>query len=205
MKKTIYWKKIADGLTLQQCEQAFYNRAWKGTLYDNIMIVNPGEHAMEFGKHNFSTEKFSYSDVTSNRWEIHVPDYESEKTLNELRETVKNVNCTGLSFAKIDHMSVEEIWDAIENKFDKDTKLKMITLFIDNVYLNKKTIASLPKKVSIRWNYGMQPEVYDIKDLVSVHGSRASNEYCEVTFKEDSKFVKTHGVTSMDVVTVDFL
>jgi hypothetical protein len=83
--------------------------------------------------------------------------------------------------------------------------VKMITLFIDNVYLSNKTLASLPKKVSIRWNYGMQPEVYDIRDLVDVTGSRASNEYCEVTFKKDSEFAKLHGKNSMDVVSVDFI
>jgi hypothetical protein len=102
-------------------------------------------------------------------------------------------------------MSIEEIWDIIEHKFDKETKLKMITLYIDNIYLSKKTIASLPKKVSIYTSYGAPMEVYDIKELVSIHGSRASNEYCEVTFKKDSKFEKTHGTTSMDVVTVEFI
>ena len=204
MKKTIYWRNIAYDLTLKDCEQAFYNRAWKGTLYDTIMIAH-GDHKLEYGKTNFMLEKFTFDEATDSNWSIFVPDYEEEKALSELREQVKNCNCTGVSFAKIDHMSIEEIWDIIEHKFDKETKLKMITLYIDNIYLNKKTIASLPKKVSIHTSYGAPMEVYDIKELVSIHGSRASNEYCEVTFKKDSKFEKTHGTTSMDVVTVEFL
>ena len=204
MKNTIYWRNIAYGLTLKDCQQAFYNRAWQGTLYDTIMIAH-GDHKLEYGKTNFMLEKFTFDEATDSNWSIFVPDYEEEKALSELREQVKNCNCTGVSFAKIDHMSIEEIWDIIEHKFDKETKLKMITLYIDNIYLNKKTIASLPKKVSIHTIYGAPSEVYDIKDLVCVHGSRASNEYCEVTFKKGSKFEKTHGVTSMDVVTVEFL
>ena len=204
MKKTIYWRNIAYGLTLKDCQQAFHNRAWQGTLYDTIMIAH-GDHKLEYGKTNFMLEKFTFDEATDSNWSIFVPDYEQEQTLIDLRERIKNTNCTGISFAKIDHMSIEEIWDIIEHKFDKETKLKMITLYIDNIYLNKKTIASLPKKVSIHASYGAPLEVYDIKDLVCVHGSRASNEYCEVTFKKDSKFEKTHGTTSMDVVTVEFL
>ena len=204
MKKTIYWRNIAYGLTLKDCQQAFYNRAWQGTLYDTIMIAH-GDHKLEYGKTNFMLEKFTFDEATDSNWSIFVPNYEEEKALSDLREQVKNCNCTGVSFAKIDHMSIEEIWDIIEHKFDKETKLKMITLYIDNIYLNKKTIASLPKKVSIHTIYGAPSEVYDIKDLVCVHGSRASNEYCEVTFKKGSKFEKTHGTTSMDVVTVEFL
>lgn len=204
MKKTIYWRNIAYGLTLKDCQQAFYNRAWQGTLYDTIMIAH-GDHKLEYGKTNFMLEKFTFDEATDSNWSIFVPDYEEEKALSELREQVKNCNCTGVSFAKIDHMSIEEIWNIIEHKFDKETKLKMITLYIDNIYLNKKTITSLPKKVSIHTSYGAPLEVYDIRDLVCVHGSRASNEYCEVTFKKGSKFEKTHGVTSMDVVTVEFL
>ena len=204
MKNTIYWRNIAYGLTLKDCQQAFYNRAWQGTLYDTIMIAH-GDHKLEYGKTNFMLEKFTFDEATDSNWSIFVPDYEEEKALSELREQVKNCNCTGVSFAKIDHMSIEEIWDIIEHKFDKETKLKMITLYIDNIYLNKKTITSLPKKVSIHTSYGAPLEVYDIRDLVCVHGSRASNEYCEVTFKKGSKFEKTHGVTSMDVVTVEFL
>ena len=204
MRKNIYWKNIAYGLTLKDCQQAFYNRAWQGTLYDTIMIAH-GDHKLEYGKTNFMLEKFTFDEATDSNWSIFVPNYEEEKALSDLREQVKNCNCTGVSFAKIDHMSIEEIWDIIEHKFDKETKLKMITLYIDNIYLNKKTIASLPKKVSIHTIYGAPSEVYDIKDLVCVHGSRASNEYCEVTFKKGSKFEKTHGTTSMDVVTVEFL
>ena len=204
MKNTIYWRNIAYGLTLKDCQQAFYNRAWQGTLYDTIMIAH-GDHKLEYGKTNFMLEKFTFDEATDSNWSIFVPDYEEEKALSELREQVKNCNCTGVSFAKIDHMSIEEIWNIIEHKFDKETKLKMITLYIDNIYLNKKTITSLPKKVSIHTSYGAPLEVYDIRDLVCVHGSRASNEYCEVTFKKDSKFEKTHSVTSMDVVTVEFL
>ena len=204
MKNTIYWRNIAYGLTLKDCQQAFYNRAWQGTLYDTIMIAH-GDHKLEYGKTNFMLEKFTFDEATDSNWSIFVPDYEEEKALSELREQVKNCNCTGVSFAKIDHMSIEEIWNIIEHKFDKETKLKMITLYIDNIYLNKKTITSLPKKVSIHTSYGAPLEVYDIRDLVCVHGSRASNEYCEVTFKKGSKFEKTHGVTSMDVVTVEFL
>ena len=204
MKKTIYWKKIADNLKLEDCDGAFHNRAYKGTLYDNIRISN-GKHTLEFGKNNFSTELFTLPEMTTANWAIYVPDYEQEQTLTDLRERIKNANCTGITFAKIDHMSIEEIWKAVERKFDKETMVKMITLFIDNVYLSNKTLASLPKKVSIRWNYDMQPEVYDIRDLVDVTGSRASNEYCEVTFKKDSEFAKLHGTNSMDVVSVDFI
>ena len=204
MKKTIYWRNIAYGLTLKDCQQAFYNRAWQGTLYDTIMIAH-GDHKLEYGKTNFMLEKFTFDEATDSNWSIFVPDYEQEQTLIDLRERIKNANCTGISFAKIDHMSIEELWKAVESKFDKETMVKMITLFIDNVYLSNKTLASLPKKVSIRWNYGMQPEVYDIRDLVGVTGSRASNEYCEVTFKKDSEFTKLHGKNSMDAVTVDFL
>lgn len=204
MKKTIYWRNIAYGLTLKDCQQAFHNRAWQGTLYDTIMIAH-GDHKLEYGKANFMLEKFTFDEATDSNWSIFVPDYEQEQTLIDLRERIKNTNCTGISFAKIDHMSIEEIWKAVENKFDKETMVKMITLFIDNVYLSNKTLSSLPKKVSIRWNYGMQPEVYDIRDLVGVTGSRASNEYCEVTFKKDSEFAKLHGKNSMDVVSVDFI
>lgn len=204
MKKTIYWQNIAYGLTLKDCQQAFYNRAWQGTLYDTIMIAH-GDHKLEYGKTNFMLEKFTFDEATDSNWSIFVPDYEEEKALSALREQVKNCNCTGVSYAKIDHMSIEEIWDIIEHKFDKETKLKMITLYIDNIYLTKKTITGLPKKVSIHTSYGAPMEVYDIKELVSIHGSRASNEYCEVTFKKDSKFEKTHGTTSMDVVTVEFI
>jgi hypothetical protein len=84
MKKTIYWRNIAYGLTLKDCQQAFYNRAWQGTLYDTIMIAH-GDHKLEYGKTNFMLEKFTFDEATDSNWSIFVPDYEEEKALSELR------------------------------------------------------------------------------------------------------------------------
>ena len=139
MRKNIYWKNIASGLTLKQCEKAFNNRTWCGTLYDSIMIVN-GDHKLEYDKTDFMQEKFTFDEATNSNWAIFVPDYEEENNLHEIRELVKTANCLyGVTFAKIDNMSIEDIWQKICTDLikDKDVQMKAIKAFLQYVYETK--------------------------------------------------------------------
>ena len=209
MRKNIYWRNIAYGLTLKDCQHAFYNRAWQGTLYDTIMIAH-GDHKLEYGKTNFMLEKFTFDEATDSNWSIFVPDYEEEKNLQEIRELIKTANCLyGVTFEKIDNMSIGDIWQLICSQLieSKDVQMKTIKAFLQYVYETKngkkpKFIKATHVRIKTTWD-PKDEIVCPIDDIACICGSRRSNEFCEVTFADGSRFAEQYGKT-LDAVNVEF-
>jgi RecG-like helicase len=159
---------------------------------------------MEFGKTNMLTEKFTFAESTEECWSIYVPDYEEEKLLHEIRELIKRDNCLGVSFAKIDNMTIKDMWDIINNKLDKENQALLIKLYIQNLYHKQKFHKHTKVIVHPDWDSANREE-YGIDEIHTITGSRADNEHIEVTFNKGSKFTEKHGRNYDDVVQIDFV
>lgn len=86
------------------------------------------------------------ADETIGTWFILVPDNEKERQKNKIIELAKESNATGLKYDKLEHMSIEEIWEYITDHFDDDIKYKMLKLYFENKVYSKNQAASKDKK-----------------------------------------------------------
>ena len=71
-------------------------------------------------------------DEINGTWEILIPDNDQEEKNEKIRNLVKNSNCSGLTHAKIDNMTIDEIWKTISDSLTTDKKYRMLLLYYNN-------------------------------------------------------------------------
>lgn len=69
---------------------------------------------------------------TSSDWLILTPDFEQERKNTEIRNLVKESNCSGLNYNRIDYMTINEIFDYIASNLNNDQKYKILEHFYKN-------------------------------------------------------------------------
>lgn len=115
------------------CEQTYYK--------SNI----PGPFAIQSQKSKRILTKYSEDeqltvDEIINPWIILIVDTEAEKKTTEIRALLKNVSCSGYSWAKIDHMSIDDIWQYVVETVNDDEikKYKLLKYYFEeNIYRKK--------------------------------------------------------------------
>lgn len=87
------------------------------------------------------TEVFSPQEILYDVWDIMVPDDKKEIQLGEIRELFKDCNeCFHeVSRIKINHMNMEEIWDAtVENLLTDETRYELLKYYFQEKLYKKK-------------------------------------------------------------------
>lgn len=89
------------------------------------------------------------ADETIGSWFILVPDNDKERQKDKIIELAKESNATGLKHDKLEHMSIEEIWEYITGHFDDDIRYKMLKWYFENKVYSKNPTITKDKKKSI--------------------------------------------------------
>lgn len=70
-------------------------------------------------------------------WYVLVPDDDKERQKEKIIELAKESNATGLKYERLEHMSIEEIWEYITDHFDDDIKYRMLKWYFENKVYKK--------------------------------------------------------------------
>lgn len=111
------WKVIYGTCTLQFAIELCRKAEFDGVKFDRIGIGRNSRNIIE----NFDISNYSFSaiDVCANDWCVYVPDDGLEELTEKARNLFKDENMSGLRYAKIDNMTISEMFDIILEKLSK--------------------------------------------------------------------------------------
>ena len=134
------WKVVIPNLDSVTAFKIFNNRVIDGKLY-NIVGLRLGHRAFQSDINSLDNESFSSKEILSDKWEIMLPDDEMETILYKMRDMYKEENFSGLSFDKIDNMSISDLYHAlidVMSSLDDKNKYRIAKWIIENkVYYRK--------------------------------------------------------------------
>ena len=122
MKRIRNWKIIAD------CDLYTALKCVKEQKYPGYI----GPFAIRSCRKQYEGVEWNESftiDEIEKKWSILVPDNDEEAKNNKVRKLVKDSNCSGLSYDKIDNMTIKELWKHIESHLDADKMYRMLLLY----------------------------------------------------------------------------
>ena len=134
------WKTVKSDLDFNLAYNLYKSHKVDGVEYPIIGLRLGVSKVFQSGLHNIDEAMFSLREVTSNKWEIIIPDDAAEEKTNKLRQMLKDDHFTGLRYEKIDNMSIEDIWNEVMNilnRLDKDTKYRLLKHIIENKLYKK--------------------------------------------------------------------
>lgn len=134
------WKAVKSDLDFNLAYNLYKLHKVDGVEYPIIGLRLGVSKFFQSGLHNIDEAMFSPREVTSNKWEIIIPDDAAEEKTNKLRQMLKDDHFTGLRYEKIDIMSIEDIWNKVMNilnRLDKDTKYRLLKHIIENKLYKK--------------------------------------------------------------------
>lgn len=133
MKHIKNWKPYMDKVSLSEALGVLMN----GVIgpYNKIAIKN-NETGRFYDKYSYDMV-FSPVDV-NNTWTILVPDDEKEQKSEKIRQLVKDSNCSGLNYDKIDNMTTHEIFKHIASHLDENQEYRWLLAFYKNEIFKTK-------------------------------------------------------------------
>lgn len=133
------WKVIIPNLDSVTAFKIFKNRPIDGKLYD-IVGLRLGWRAFQSDINSLDNESFSSNEILSDKWEIMLPDDEMETILYKMRDMYKEEHFSGLSFDKIDNMSISDLYHALidhMSSLDDMNKYRIAKWIIENKIYKK--------------------------------------------------------------------
>lgn len=133
------WKVVISNLDSVTAFKIFKNRVIDGKLYD-IVGLRLGHRAFQSDINSLDNESFSSKEILSDKWEIMLPDDDMEKILYKMRDMYKEEHFSGLSFDKIDNMSISDLYYALidnMNSLDDMNKYRIAKWIIENKIYKK--------------------------------------------------------------------
>lgn len=133
MKHIKNWKLYRDKVSLSEALEVLQ----KGSinLYKNVAIQN--------NKTNRFYDKYSYDIVlnpvdVNNDWMILVPDDDKEQKNEKIRKLVKDSNCSGLTYDRLDNMTTHQIFNHIVNHLTEDQEYRWLLAYYEKeIYKTK--------------------------------------------------------------------
>lgn len=135
-KKIRHWKVIKSGLSYKEAMDIFKVQAIQGKLYDNLS-VRVGDRQFFKGEVNPTTQQYYPSELIYDNWEVLIPDTDEEAKCEKIRQMVKDSSCSGLTNAKIDNMTVPELFERVMNNLNDDQKYRVLMTFYDQKMYKK--------------------------------------------------------------------
>lgn len=134
MKHIRNWKPIAYGVSTADAVNVLCTQKYE--KYEGPFAIQ-SEKTMRMILVYDGQEHINIKEAGS-PWVILVPDTSKEERDNKVRQMLKDTNCTRLKYDKIDNMTLDEMWDHINDHLDEDKKYKMIKYFCE-AQIYKKT------------------------------------------------------------------
>lgn len=129
MKKKIRnWKVVWDSYGLKSAIEILLSQ--KSVKYDGPFAIRRGRRFITI--EDYRPDISFNLDEINGTWEILIPDNDQEEKNEKIRNLVKNSNCSGLTHAKIDNMTIDEIWKTISDSLTTDKKYRMLLLYYNN-------------------------------------------------------------------------
>ena len=131
-KRIRNWKVVKTGLSFMEASKIFQEQKLDGKPVENVSIRIGHRHFIKdelYGFNGFTNETFRPAEILENNWVALVPDTDEELKCEKVRQMVKDSNCSGLTYDKLDNMTIEEIWKHLCNKMSKDQIYRMIKLY----------------------------------------------------------------------------
>jgi len=135
MGKIRNWKILLENVSLETAVTALEQQ--RINLVSGPIAIQNSKTWSFYEKFDSSTIRFKPSEI-GNTWMILVPDTDAEEKNAKVREWVKESNCSGYNYNKIDNMTIKEIWEMVSNKLNEDQQYRMLKYFYENkIYKTK--------------------------------------------------------------------
>lgn len=132
MKKIRNWKVIAEGIDTQKAIDILRNQEYQN--FQGPFAVQSCSKQYDSWSYEM---QFSLNEVLKT-WKVLVPDTDEEAKNEKIRQMVKDSNCSGLSYDKIDNMTTRELFKHIVNRVSEDQMYRMLKLYYsEKVYKEK--------------------------------------------------------------------
>lgn len=132
MKKIRNWKVIAEGIDTQKAIDILRTQEYQ--KFKGPFAVQSCSKQYDSWSYDM---QFSLNEVM-NTWKVLVPDTDEEAKNEKIRQMVKESNCSGLSYDKIDNMTTRELFKHIVNHVSEDQMYRMLKLYYsEKVYKEK--------------------------------------------------------------------
>ena len=133
MKHIRNWKLYRDKVSLSEALEVLQKSSIN--LYKTVAIRN--------NKTNRFYDKYTDDIVlkpadVNNDWMILIPDTDKEQKNEKLRKLVKDSNCSGLNYDKIDNMNIHEIFCHIVTHINEDQEYRWLLTFYKNEIFKTK-------------------------------------------------------------------
>ena len=128
------WKVAIPNLDSVTAFKIFKNRVIDDKPCD-IVGLRLGWRTFQSDIDSLDNETFSSKEILSDKWEIMLPDDDMEKILHKMRYMYKEEHFTGLSFDKIDNMSISDLYHAlidVMSSLDDMNKYRIAKFIIEN-------------------------------------------------------------------------
>ena len=135
MKKIRNWKVYQSGVSLKNALEM---------LKDGKTIGGQSPIAIKNSNTGKFIDTFSYGDISFTPNEIHddwlilVPDNDEEQKNEKIRKMMKESNCSGCNYDKIDNMTISDIWRHIAYNLDNNQMYRMLLYFYENKIFKTK-------------------------------------------------------------------
>ena len=141
-RKTIRnWKVVKTELSFTEAAEIYEKQKLDGKPVENVSVRLGNKQYIKdpiYGVTNFTNERFYPKEFASHSWEALVPDTGEEEKCEKIRTLMKNSCCSRLTNAKIDNMTIEEMYDWISDHMDKDQKYRMLLAYYDKMIYKTK-------------------------------------------------------------------
>ena len=132
MKKIRNWKVIADKIDITDALKILMNQKYEN--YTGPFAIQ--SYCKQYDSWGLDMG-FTVNEAI-NPWKVLVPDTDEEVKNEKIRQMVKDSNCSGLSYDKIDNMTTRELFKHIVNHVSEDQMYRMLKLYYsEKVYKEK--------------------------------------------------------------------
>ena len=132
MKKIKYWKPILENVSLKDALKCLDSRCCNNLRYDRIGIRIGPKVIDQYD--DYKNMNFNIKEVTSDLWEVVVPDINKEEVLYKCREMIKNEHFLRLTNDRIDNMNISDLFNVIFETFvscDDNVKYRLIKHIVE--------------------------------------------------------------------------
>ena len=135
------WKVVKNYLTFSEAAEIYESQKLDGKPVENVSVRLGNRHFIKdpiYGTTNFTNEKFYPKEFRSASWEALIPDTDEEERCEKVRTLMKESSCSRLTNAKIDNMTIDEMYKWISDSLNKDQKYRMLLAYYEKAIYKTK-------------------------------------------------------------------
>ena len=137
MKKVKNWKIIESGLSLSEAIEIYNKQSYKDYKKPFAIKSEVSSYLISPDTEGYlnNVKLTVYESIST--WNLLAIDDDREDKNNKIIELAKESNCTGWTHAKLEHMSIEDIFNGVCQTLDNDMKYKLLLYYFNNKIYKK--------------------------------------------------------------------